>query len=354
MNPAGMNSSNSTNIAFLQNALKNLEDRYKKLQNRTESLQSENERLVSSRTELMVEVERLQDQQIRLRERNLRLTQEFHFKQQECSLLAEKLTLFARGRVATGFPNSGPGSFKSGLTEVQEDVEGSSDSLVTVELHGAAVPSHSKNLNVTSRTWSEPNLSVIQRELELVRKGLWSPSMENSKGSSTIEDLSSKIISSLKKGQSELEEQFSKMVEIQKNSIVGVEELTNLTDVDNGDFSDEDDSVAYIHQFTRTAIALQSKLQMQNQVLRKVHQILKMPRASEPIAASVVTQTSFNMHVQDSINSSVWRNMQTDRICPLCETVFSTVISQEEFEDHVMEHFMSEDPVLPDFEILAP
>jgi len=46
--------------------------------------------------------------------------------------------------------------------------------------------------------------------------------------------------------------------------------------------------------------------------------------------------------------------MQTDRICPLCETVFSTVISQEEFEDHVMEHFTSEDPVLPDFEILAP
>ena len=282
MNPAGMSSSNSTSIAFQQNSLKNLEDRYKKLQNRTESLQSENERLVSSRTELMVEVERLQDQQIRLRERNLRLTQEFHFKQQECSLLAEKLTLFARGRVATGFPNSGPGSFKSGLTEVQEDVEGSSDSLVTVELHGAANPSHSKNLNVTSRTWSEPNLSVIQRELELVRKGLWSPLMENSKGSSTIEELSSKIISSLKKGQSELEEQFSKMVEIQKNSLVGVEELTNLTDVaDNGDFSDEDDSVAYIHQFTRTAIALQSKLQMQNQVLRKVHQVLKMPRGND-------------------------------------------------------------------------
>lgn len=45
--------------------------------------------------------------------------------------------------------------------------------------------------------------------------------------------------------------------------------------------------------------------------------------------------------------------MQTDRICPLCETVFSTVIPQEEFEDHVMDHFNgTDDTILPDFEII--
>ena len=75
---------------------------------------------------------------------------------------------------------------------------------------------------------------------------------------------------------------------------------------------------------------------------------------NEPGAASVVTQTSFNMHVPDPISSSVWKNMQTDRICPLCENVFSTVISQEEFEDHVLDHFNGEDPIMPDFEILSP
>lgn len=75
----------------------------------------------------------------------------------------------------------------------------------------------------------------------------------------------------------------------------------------------------------------------------------------DPTAVSVVTQTSFIVPVPDSVATSVWRNMQTDRICPLCENVFSTVISQEEFEDHVMEHFTGDDDhILPDFEVLAP
>ena len=160
-----MNSNN--NVAFLQNALKNLEDRYKKLQNRSESLQSENERLVTSRSELMQEVERLQEQQIRLRERNLRLTQEFHSNQQECSLLAEKLTSFARGRV--GNPRSELDSFKSSLTEVKEDLEGSSDSLVTVELYGGST-SKSKVLDASNRTLSEPNLSVNLNVINIRKK----------------------------------------------------------------------------------------------------------------------------------------------------------------------------------------
>ena len=45
--------------------------------------------------------------------------------------------------------------------------------------------------------------------------------------------------------------------------------------------------------------------------------------------------------------------MQADRICPLCENAFPTLISQEEFEDHVMEHFNGEDTLLPEFEILS-
>lgn len=153
----------NNNVVFLQNALKNLEDNHKKLQKRSESLQSENERLVTSRAELMQEVERLQEQQIRLRERNLRLTQEFHSKQQECSLLAEKLTSFARGRVGNQRPELD--SFKSSLTEVKE--EGSSDSLITVELYGGS-PSKSKVLDASNRTLSEPNLSVNLNVIKLI------------------------------------------------------------------------------------------------------------------------------------------------------------------------------------------
>ena len=268
-----MSQSNINSVAYLQTALRNLEDRYKKLQNRVESLQAENERLVTSRTELVIEVERLQDQQIRLRERNLRLTQEFHSKQQECSLLAEKLTMFARGRVGNYKVDSE--SFKSDLTEVKEDLEGSRDSLVTVELHGGA-DSRPKVLDVTSRTYSEPNLSVIQRELDLVRKGLWSPALENGKNP-TIEELSSKILLSLKKGQGELEEQYSRMVEIQQNSSMDVQELSHLPEESvEISLSDDADPLDYVQHCTRSAIALQDKLQSQNLKLRRLHQLLKM------------------------------------------------------------------------------
>lgn len=78
------------------------------------------------------------------------------------------------------------------------------------------------------------------------------------------------------------------------------------------------------------------------------------PATSEQGAMSVVTQTSFSA-VDNSVNSSVWRNIQADRICPLCENVFPTLISQSEFEDHVMEHFNGDDVdnLLPEFEILT-
>lgn len=272
---------NSNNVAYLQSALRSLEDRYKKLQLRTESLQSENERLVASRTELMVEVERLQDQHIRLRERNLRLTQEFHSKQQECSLLAEKLTMFARGRVS-GNSNTGSGSssFKSGLTQVQEDTEGSSDSLVTVALHGGMVSHPHTALTVSNRTWSEPNLSVIQRELEMVRKGLWSPTTVENQGS-TSEEVLSKIMPGFKKSQSELEQQFSRMIEDQPHLLLDGAEEKRLAGIPPGShtvFNNEVDSVTYVHHCTRSAVALHDKLTNQNQVLRKLQQLLKMPR----------------------------------------------------------------------------
>jgi hypothetical protein len=265
-----MSQSNSNNVTYLQTALRNLEERYKKLQNRVESLQVENERLVTSRTELVVEVERLQDQQIRLRERNLRLTQEFHSKQQECSLLAEKLTMFARGRVGNAYRTDSE-SFKSDLTEVKEDLEGSNDSLITVELHGCA-DARPKTLDVTSRTYSEPNLSAIQKELDMVRKGLWSP-LESGKNT-MVEELSSKILFSLKKGQGELEEQCSRMMEIRQNSLEAVQELSTLSD-------ETDDPLNYVQHCTQTALALQDKLQGQNLKLRHLHQILKTSSGKE-------------------------------------------------------------------------
>lgn len=320
-----MTQSNSNNVVYLQTALRNLEERYKKLQNRVESLQMENERLVTSRTELVVEVERLQDQQIRLRERNLRLTQEFHSKQQECSLLAEKLTIFARGRVGNAYKTDSE-SFKSDLTEVKEDLEGSHDSLVTVELYGGS-DTRPKTLDVTSRTYSEPNLSAIQRELDLVRKGLWSPALENAKGT-VVEELSSKILLSLKKGQGELEEQCSRMMEFQRNSMEAVQGLSILSDE-----NDETDPMEYVQQCTQTALTLKEKLQNENLKLRHLHQILRMNAgkikmllfvrkfiqqlslANEAAAASVVTQTSFDMHAPDLGSSSVWKNMNLqDRI----------------------------------------
>lgn len=258
-----MSQSNSNSVAYLQTALRNLEDRYKKLQIRVESLQAENERLVSSRTELVIEVERLQDQQIRLRERNLRLTQEFHSKQQECSLLAEKLTMFARGRVGNFRTDSE--SLKSDVREIKEDVEGLHDSLMTVELHGE--DSRPKVLDVTSRTYSEPNLSVIQRELDLVRKGLWSPALENVK-SVTGEELSSKILSNVKLDQNEVED--SSMDHIQHQELASL-----LEESDEVSFSKDTNPLGYVQYCTLAAIAFQDKLQTQNLKLRQLHQFLK-------------------------------------------------------------------------------
>lgn len=267
-----MNQPNANSVAYLQTALRSMEERCKKLQNRVESLQVENERLATSRTELVIEVERLQDQQIRLRERNLRLTQEFHSKQQECSLLAEKLTIFARGRVSNY--KTDPESFKSDLTEVKEDCAESRDSLVTVELHGAT-ETRPKVLDVSSRTYSEPNLSVIQRELDMVRKGLWSPALEGGKGT-TVEELSSKILLSLKRGQGELEEKYSRMVEIQQNSLEAVQELRNLQEEPDVILSDETDPLDNVQHCTHAAISLQNKLQSQHLKLRHLYQMLKM------------------------------------------------------------------------------
>lgn len=341
----------SNNPVHLQNALRNLEDRCQKLQRRTDSLQSENERLLNSRSELLTEVERLQEQQIRLRERNLRLTQEFHSKQQECSLLAEKLTMFARGKMSN--VKLDQDGYKVELSGVREDVEptSSTDSLETVELQGGPTQKH-KNLRHGKRTLSEPNLSVIQHELDMVRKGLWSQAIENNGKAATVEELSSKIISNLKRGQSELEAQFTRMVEVQRNSLDAVQELSCFSD--DMEFEDELDPRRSIERCTAGATALQDKLIKQNELLKKLHQVLKTtPAAVENPAMSVVTQTSFNLS-DSMVNSSVWRNMQTDRVCPLCENIFPTLISQEEFEDHVMEHFNGDDAdtLLPEFEIL--
>ena len=253
---------------YLQSALRSLEDRYQKLQRRTDSLQNENERLVTSRSELMAEVERLQDQQIRLRERNLRLTQEYHSKQQECSLLAEKLTMFARGRVSSSQIR------KPELKEVKEDIEGSSESLEIIELQGASA-SIPKVLNVTKRASSEPNLSIIQHELEMVRKGLWPPGRENGKDVAGGE-LSSQIILSLKKSQSELEEQYSRMVEIQQKSIDEVNKLSHLPGVLEDNVYVEDAEPLYnLQKSTQTAVELHNKLHSQNLVLKKLYDALK-------------------------------------------------------------------------------
>lgn len=200
-----------------------------------------------------------------MRERNLRLTQEFHSKQQECSLLAEKLTLFARGRVVN--PRLEPDSFKSSLTEVKE--EGSFDSLVTVELHGGST-SQSKFLDATSRTLSEPNLSVIQRELELVRGGRYGV-----KNFEEVED-STQIISDLKKGESELGEQFSRMVEIQKSSLEMLQQISKIPAiVDENEIVD--DPLNHVQHCTHSAVALHEKLKHQNYILKKLQTIFKTP-----------------------------------------------------------------------------
>jgi hypothetical protein len=164
----------------------------------------------------------------------------------------------------------------------------------------------------------------------MVRKGLWSPALENGKGV-IVEELSSKILHSLKRGQGELEEQCSRMMEIQQNSMEAVQELSILSDE-----TDDTDPLDHVQHCTQAALALQEKLQGQNIKLRHLHQILKITSgkdklfvytflftlkaqilflANETGAASVVTQTSFDMHAPDLSNSSVWKNMNLqDRI----------------------------------------
>lgn len=264
--------STPSSALYLQSALRSLEDRYQKLQRRTDSLQNENERLVTSRSELMAEVERLQDQQIRLRERNLRLTQEYHSKQQECSLLAEKLTMFARGRVNSSQIR------KPDLKEVKEDIEGSYESLETIELQGSSV-TKPKVLNATKRALSEPNLSIIQHELEMVRKGLWSPAKEIIKDT-TSGELSSQIILNLKKSQSELEEQYSRMVEIQQKSIDEVNKLSSIGELEDNVYIEDAEPLYNLQKSTQTAVELHNKLQNQNLLLKKIYNTLKVQQGN--------------------------------------------------------------------------
>lgn len=196
-----MASANTNNVLQLQSALRNMEERYKKLQDKASSLQLENERLIASRTELVTEIERLQDQQIKLRERNLRLTHEYSSKQQECSLLAEKLMLFARGRVAY---NKSSGTYVTvDPTKALETQDRSRANAVPFDGHSDQ-DSYIKSLTASSRTLSEPNLVILQNELDVVRKGLWSP-VVGSNQSSTVGELSSSMLSGLKKGDIECE-----------------------------------------------------------------------------------------------------------------------------------------------------
>ena len=160
------------------------------------------------------------------------------------------------------------------LEKVKEDVEGSSESIEIVEFQGPTV-SRPNVLNVGKRTLSEPNLSVIQHELELVRKGLWSPAVENNKDI-TVEQLSSHIISNLKKSQSELEEQFSRMIEIHQNSLEEVEEMSNIPGVDEEiTYMDDSDPLYNIQKSTQTAVKLQEKLKNQNLLLKMLQNSLK-------------------------------------------------------------------------------
>lgn len=268
-----MSHSTGSNVVFLQNALKNLEERYKKLQSRTDSLQTENERLVASRTELVNEVERLQDQQIRLRERNLRLTQEFHAKQQECSLLAEKLTMFARGRVGNYRENTEIS--KSNSSELKENQESSKDSVVTVELHGSVItsPSTLKILEAASRTYSEPNLSIIQRELDLVRKGLWSPAFENAK-LAAVEECCSKSHTTHSRNPSPVDCQFPDKLKANLKPLEAVgPDLSNLSD--KTDLSSLD-PVDRLNNCVLVSNMILNNLKGQNSRLLKVQQILKM------------------------------------------------------------------------------
>ena len=276
---------NSNNPVHLQNALRSLEDRCQKLHRKVDSLQSENERLLSSRQELLSEVERLQEQQIRLRERNLRLTQEFHSKQQECSLLAEKLTMYARGRV--GNVKDHESSSKTELCELKEDRESSNNSLETAGSPSGLTPKKSKKLHKAKRTLSEPNLAMnltnLHHELELVRKGL---SWKSDGRKPTVDELSSKIISNLKHGQKELKEQFSQ-IEVQRYSLEAVQELSHLSGVTcEIDLNEDSDPVQLIHSCTQGAATLQGKLRSQNEMLRRLHQHLK---ASQGIMLSCQT-----------------------------------------------------------------
>jgi hypothetical protein len=184
----------------------------------------------------------------------------------------------------------------------------------------------------------------------------------------------------LKKGEIELEEQFSKMVEIQKSSLDVLQQASEIPDISDVNELEDTDPINYIQHCTHSAVALHEKLKHQNYILKKLQTIFKTPPSKNKlyfslniclysyltflwnlavtetgtVTSSVLTQTSFNLHMPDS-STSVWKNMHTDRICPLCETIFSTVISQEEFENHVMEHFNRNEPLFQtDFEILAP
>ena len=81
----------------------------------------------------------------------------------------------------------------------------------------------------------------------------------------------------MKKGESELEEQFSKMVEMQKNSLDVLLQASKMPEITDENELEDTDPINYIQHCTHSAVALHEKLKHQNYILKKLQTNFKTP-----------------------------------------------------------------------------
>lgn len=81
----------------------------------------------------------------------------------------------------------------------------------------------------------------------------------------------------MKKAENELDEQFSRMVEIQKTSLDVLQQASEIPEITDGDELEDTDPINYIQHCTHSAVALHEKLKHQNYILKKLQTIFKTP-----------------------------------------------------------------------------
>ncbi|XP_012260597.1 protein spindle-F [Athalia rosae] len=213
------------------------------------------------------------------------------------------------------------------------------------------------------------NLSKIESDQLL----MIDPASEHSEAS--LEEISLKLINSIRMEKSELEQQYAEMVEMQNTPDIHLQSITysypEYMDSDSMEQLKQHD--ARLSHTKNILLSQQAKLKtvIENLQIIKKGSMCKNCRekarkktcqtgtqfnSDDSLKENGATQTSPIPHSAPDTES---RTITTDgcrdvenKICPLCAAVYGKSTRWAEFHEHVLSHFTDEDPQPGDFEII--